>query len=60
VAWNLGRVNTSIVEKLRVRLGADDLVLSDFMTTATIGGKLHTLLQFRRAREYALWLGDQP
>lgn len=55
VAWNLGRINTSIIEKLEEW---EDVTLADFMTTATVSGRPHPALQQRREMEYYLYSGS--
>ena len=55
VAWNLGRVNASILQKM------DDnrpIVARDFLTTATVHRRPYPVLVTRRLREYLLFSGD--
>lgn len=55
VAWNLGRVNTRIIAKLE---SSADLTVADFMSTATVRGRIHKGLSVRRSEEFALFNGD--
>ena len=55
VAWNVGRVNTSIVHK--VDLGRP-VVASDFLTTATSRRRRNPTLVVRRLREYLMFTGN--
>lgn len=55
VAWNLGRVNTAIVQKFdRNR----PLTATDFLTTATVRRRPTDELVNRRLREYLMFTGD--
>lgn len=55
VAWNLGRVNTSILEKFdRNR----PIMARDFLTTATVHRRPYPMLVNRRLREYLMFTGD--
>lgn len=55
VAWNLGRVNTAIVQKFdRNR----PLTAMDFLTTATVRSRQTDELVNRRLREYVMFTGD--
>jgi len=55
LAYNLGRVNTRIVEKVE---RARPVTLQDFLTTATVNGRAHWVLEARRLKEFALFAGD--
>lgn len=55
VAWNLGRVNASIVQKLD---NNRPIVAGDFLTTATVHRRPYPMLINRRLREYLLFSGN--
>ena len=55
VAWNLGRVNTSIVRKFDQNR---PIVPRDFLTTATVRRRPLLALSTRRLREYLIFTGD--
>lgn len=55
VVWNLGRVNTSILQKID---NNRPIVAGDFLTTATVRRRLYPMLVNRRLREYLLFTGD--
>lgn len=55
IAWNLGRINDTIVDKLA---GTGDVEESDFLSTATVRGRPHRGLQNRRTREFAMFMGE--
>lgn len=55
VAYNLGRVNTTIIE----RFGAGELpTLPDFLSTATVNRRPSAGLVTRRSNEFAMFRGD--
>jgi lysozyme len=53
LAWNLGRINTTIVAKLDA---ADTVEAKDFLSTATVRGRLYRVLVNRRMDEYTLFI----
>ena len=55
VAWNMGRVNTSIVRKVDQGRAVD---VSDFLVTATTQSRRNRVLVNRRLREYIMFTGD--
>ena len=55
VAWNTGRVNTSIVRKVDQGRAVD---VSDFLVTATTRSQRNRVLVNRRLREYIMFTGD--
>lgn len=55
VAWNLGRINTSIVHKVDSRR---PVVASDFLTTAKSNNRWNSTLRTRRLREYLMFTGN--
>ena len=55
IAWNLGRVNTSIVNKFERNR---PLTAIDFLTTATVKRRQTDALVNRRLREYLMFTGD--
>ena len=55
IAWNLGRVNTSIVQKFEQN---QPLTAIDFLTTATVRRRQTDELVNRRLREYLMFTGD--
>jgi len=59
VAWNLGRVNTLIARKLTYG-GTGDVQVSDFLSTATVHGRVSPGLMTRRMREFAMFIGNPP
>lgn len=54
IAWNLGRVNTRILDKLHAE---DELTPADFLSTATVRGRLNRVLKERRLQEFAMFVG---
>lgn len=55
VAWNLGRVNTAILQKIDQNR---PIVVKDFLTTATVRRRVHPMLVNRRMREYLMFSGN--
>jgi len=55
VAWNTGRVNTSIVQKVDLGRAVD---VRDFLMTATTQSQRNRVLVDRRLREYIMFTGD--
>ena len=55
VAWNTGRVNTSIVRKVDQGRSVD---VRDFLMTATTQSQRNGVLVNRRLREYIMFTGD--
>ena len=55
VAWNTGRVNTSIVRKVDQGRAVD---VRDFLVTATTQSRRNRVLVNRRLREYIMFTGD--
>lgn len=55
VAFNLGRVNTSIIDSL---MEAKAVTAKDFIATATVRGVPNWKLELRRLREFAMFGGD--
>ena len=55
VAWNLGRVNTSIVHKVD---SLRPVVASDFLTTAKSRNRQNPVLVQRRLKEYLMFTGN--
>jgi GH24 family phage-related lysozyme (muramidase) len=55
VAWNTGRVNTSIVQKVDLGRAVD---VRDFLMTATTQSQRNRVLVNRRLREYIMFTGD--
>ena len=55
VAWNTGRVNTSIVRKVDQGRAVD---VRDFLMTATTQSQRNRVLVNRRLREYIMFTGD--
>lgn len=55
VAWNTGRVNTSIVRKVAQGRAVD---VRDFLMTATTQSQRNRVLVNRRLREYIMFTGD--
>ena len=55
VAWNTGRVNTSIVRKVDQGRAVD---VRDFLMTATTQSRRNRVLVNRRLREYIMFTGD--
>ena len=55
VAWNTGRVNTSIVRKVDQGRAVD---VRDFLVTATTQSRRSRVLVNRRLREYIMFTGD--
>ena len=55
VAWNTGRVNTSIVQKVAQGRAVD---VRDFLMTATTQSQRNRVLVNRRLREYIMFTGD--
>lgn len=55
VAWNLGRVNTSILQKFERNR---PIVARDFLTTATVRRRPYPMLVNRRLREYLMFSGN--
>ena len=55
VAWNTGRVNTSIVRKVDQGRSVD---VRDFLMTATTQSRRNRVLVNRRLREYIMFTGD--
>ncbi len=53
LTWNLGRVNDTIVEKLASSGSINEL---DFLSTATVRGRINGGLVIRRLHEYALFV----
>jgi D-alanyl-D-alanine endopeptidase (penicillin-binding protein 7) len=53
VAWNLGRVNTRIIIRFAVM---DAVQPEDFLSTATVRGRINNLLWKRRTSEYELFV----
>jgi D-alanyl-D-alanine endopeptidase (penicillin-binding protein 7) len=55
VAYNLGRINTKIREKMNA--GAD-VDLTDFLSTATVRKRVHPVLKERRTQEFNMFSGE--
>jgi D-alanyl-D-alanine endopeptidase (penicillin-binding protein 7) len=55
VAYNLGRINTKIREKMNAGV---DVMLSDFLSTATVRRRVHPVLRERRTQEYEMFSGE--
>lgn len=54
VAYNLGRINTRILDKLEVRAPVSP---RDFLSTATVNRRPYYALQVRRLQEFSLFAG---
>jgi lysozyme len=54
VCYNVGRLNSSIRQKLRARRG---VTIEDFLTTAAVRGQFNRSLYTRRVREFAMFIG---
>ena len=55
IAYNLGRVNTTIRSKIERQL---PITIKDFLSTATVRRRVDWRLQGRRTREFLMALGD--
>lgn len=55
IAFNLGRVNTRILDKVNRQ---EPVTVEDFLATATVRGRRHDVLVQRRLCEYIMFLGD--
>ena len=54
VAYNLGRVNTRILDRLQAGM---EVRPHDFLSTATVRGRVNRMLKLRRLGEYTLFQG---
>jgi lysozyme len=55
IAWNLGRVNDTILSKMERQAS---ITVKDFLSTARYRGRIDWRLQARRTREFLMALGD--
>lgn len=53
IAWNLGRVNTRILDALHQD---EEPTPADFLSTATVRGRFNRVLKNRRLAEYAMFV----